>query len=397
MIFYTSSAPSERSSNHFAPDHCRPTCAETQPGNKVMIVVDAHEDIAWNALTFGRDYTLSVAETRAREVDMETPAHNGHTLLGWPEWIRGCVAVVFATLFAAPVRRRYGLWDTQCYTDAEEAHNLYRASLDFYWRLVGEHPDKFCLIRMRADLEQVLNGWQGEEPRETRVGLVILMEGADGVRRPAELPEWYEAGVRILGPAWAGTRYAGGTGEPGPLSDDGRALLEVMADLKMILDLSHMTEEGVLEALDRYQGSVIASHSNPLARLPHSAKPERHLSDHVISQIAERDGVIGIVTFNRFLKDGWSPSDGRQAVTIDDVIAHIDHICQVVGDAEHVGLGSDFDGGFGVDKVPLGLDSVADLRLIGGALSARGYNSGEVEAILGDNWLRVLRRALPES
>jgi len=362
-----------------------------------MIVVDAHEDLAWNGLTFGRDYTLSVAETRAREVGTETPIHNGHTLLGWPEWIRGRVAVIFATLFAAPARWRNGPWDTQCYADAEEAHNLYRTSLDFYWRLVGEHPDKFYLIRTREDLEQVVDGWQSEEPSENRVGLVILMEGADGVRRPAELPEWYEAGVRILGPAWSGTCYAGGTGEPGPLSDDGRALLDVMADLKMILDLSHMTEEGVLEALDRYQGSVIASHSNPLARLPHSAKPERHLSDYVISQIAERDGVIGIVPFNRFLKDGWSPSDGRQAVTIDDVIAHIDHICQVVGDAVHVGLGSDFDGGFGVDKVPLGLDSVADLRLIGGALSARGYNSRDVEAILGGNWLRVLRCALPEN
>ena len=362
-----------------------------------MIVIDAHEDLAWNGLTFGRDYTLSVAETRAREMGTETPIHNGHTLLGWPEWITGRVAVVFATLFAAPARRRHGPWDTQCYADAEEAYELYRNSLDFYWRLADEHPDKFCLIRRREDLQQVVDAWQCEEPGETRVGLVILMEGADGVRRPAELPEWHEAGVRILGPAWSGTRYAGGTGEPGPLSDDGRALLDVMADLNMILDLSHMTEEGVLEALDRYQGSVIASHSNPLAHLPHSIKPERHLSDQVILRIAERDGVIGIVPFNPFLKDGWSPSDGRQAVTIDDVIVHIDHICQVVGDAGHVGLGSDFDGGFGADKVPLGLDSVADLRLIGDALSARGYDSGDVEAILNGNWLRVLNRALPEN
>ena len=361
-----------------------------------MIVVDAHEDLVWNGLTFGRDYTLSVVETRVREAGTETPIHNGHTLLGWPEWITGRVAVVFATLFAAPARRKKGPWDTQCYADVDEAHNLYRVSLDYYTGLTGEHPDKFHLILMREDLERVVDGWQSEESCETIVGLVILMEGADGVRRPAELPEWYEAGVRILGPAWSGTRYAGGTGEPGPLSDDGRELLDVMAELNMILDLSHMTDEGALEALDRYQGSVIASHSNPRARLPHFIKPERHLSDHVISRIAERDGVIGIVPFNPFLKDCWSPADGRQAVTIDDVVAHIDHICQVVGDAGHVGLGSDFDGGFGVDKVPLGLDSVADLRLIGGELSARGYDSGDVEAILNRNWLRVLRRALPE-
>jgi membrane dipeptidase len=359
-----------------------------------VIVVDAHEDLAWNALTFGRDYTLSVAETRSRETGTEVPNHNGNTLLGWPEWVRGKVALVFATLFAAPLRKRHGPWDTQCYADVEEAHQLYQASLDYYRILEGEHPDKFRRICTQADLEQHLQGWEGED--ESKVGLVILMEGADGVRNPTELPEWFHAGVRLLGPAWSGTRYAGGTGEPGPLTDDGRALLEVMADLGMVLDVSHMAEEGVLEAVDRYDGVLIASHCNPLARLPHSAKPERHLSDQAITRITERDGVIGVVLANHFLKDGWTTAEGRQAVTLEEVAAHIDHICQIVGGVEHVGLGSDFDGGFGLDKVPSGLDSVADLRLIGDTLSARGYRPKEVEAVLGGNWLRMLRRALPE-
>jgi membrane dipeptidase len=359
-----------------------------------VIIVDAHEDLAWNALTFGRDYTLSVVETRSRETGAEAQLHNGHTLLGWPEWMRGRVALIFATLFAAPLRKREGSWDTQCYTDVEEAHQLYQANLDYYRRLEGEHPDKFRRVCTQTDLEQHLQGWEGED--EAKVGLVILMEGADGVRDPMELPEWFDAGVRILGPAWMGTRYAGGTGEPGPLTSDGRTLLEVMADLGMILDVSHMTEEGVLEALDCYDGVLIASHSNPLARLPNSAKPERHLSDQVIAGIVERDGVIGVVLANHFLKDSWTSSEGRQAVTLDEVAAHIDHICQIAGDTEHVGLGSDFDGGFGLDKVPSGLDSVADLRLIGDTLSARGYRPYEVEAVLGGNWLGVLRQALPE-
>lgn len=361
-----------------------------------MIIVDAHEDLAWNALTFERDYTLSVVETRSRESGKEAPQHNGHTLLGWPEWVRGRVALVFATLFAAPARKKKGIWDTQCYDTFESAHQLYRDSLDYYLRLEGEHPDKFRRILSPTDLEQHLDEWEGEQLDEPKVGLVILMEGADGVRDPMELPEWFDEGVRILGPAWSGTRYAGGTGEPGPLTDEGRALLEVMAELGMILDVSHMTEEGVLEAVDRYDGTLIASHCNPLARLPNSAKPERHLSDRSIARIAERDGVIGVVLANHFLKDSWTASEGRQAVTLDEVAAHIDHICQIVGDVEHVGLGSDFDGGFGLDKVPQDLDSVADLRLIGDKLSARGYRPGEVEAVLAGNWLSVLRRALPE-
>ncbi len=361
-----------------------------------MIVVDAHEDLAWNALTFGRNYTLSVAENRTREAGTETPKRNGHTLLGWPEWVRGRVAVIFATLFAAPARRSHGSWNTLCYADADEAHQLYQTSLEFYDRFVDDNPDKFKLIHTQTNLDQVIDSWEGEEPTEPRIGLVILMEGADCVRRLGELPEWYQAGVRILGPAWSRTRYAGGTGSPGPLTDDGRGLLRVMSELGMILDLSHMTEEGVLEATDLYDGTLIASHSNPLARLSHSAKPERHLSDVALSKISERDGVIGLVLGNQFLKDGWSLSDGREAVSLDDIIDHIDHVCQVTGSSEHVGLGTDFDGGFGLDHVPSDLDSVADLRLIGDALTTRGYGPDDVEAILGGNWLRVLRQGLPE-
>jgi membrane dipeptidase len=226
--------------------------------------------------------------------------------------------------------------------------------------------------------------------------MVLLMEGADGVRTPQELERWYDAGVRILGPAWSGTRYAGGTREPGPLTQDGRTLLEIMAALGMILDLSHLSEQGTLECLERFPGTLIASHSNPLARIPSHDKPERHLSDLCIRQIAAREGVIGTVLGNHFLMDGWTPAQGRGAVTLDDVAACIDHVCQVVGDARHVGIGSDFDGGFGLNKAPSGLDSIADLRFIGDALRARGYAPDDIEGILGVNWLRLLRRGLPE-
>lgn len=84
-------------------------------------------------------------------------------------------------------------------------------------------------------------------------------------------------------------------------------------------------------------------------------------------------------------------------MTLERVIDQIDHMCQIVGNAAHVAIGSDFDGGFGLEKVPTGLDSVADLRLIGDALGSRGYDQGEIESILGGNWLRILRQSLPES
>jgi membrane dipeptidase len=363
----------------------------------MTLIVDSHEDIAWNALTFGRDYTLPVAATRLREAGTEIPTHNGQTLLGWAEWLLGRVAMVFATLQAAPIRRQTGAWDSQCYADSEQAHRLYWNQLEFYHRLVDDHPDKFRLVLSRGDLEATLAGWEGDDLAGRRVGLVLLMEGADAVRGPEELPEWYEGGMRILGPAWMGTRYAGGTREPGPLTADGHALLEVMADLGVILDLSHMAEPGMLEAFDRYPGSIIASHANSLALLPGYPYPERQLSDLAIQRLAEHEGVVGIVPYNRFLRAGWERPDGRTGLTLDHVVAHIDHVCQLVGDAAHVGIGSDFDGGFGLDAVPEGLDSVADLRFIGDRLGAHGFSRAEVDAVLGGNWLRLLRRALPET
>ena len=364
-----------------------------------MIIVDGHEDLAWNALTFDRDYTRSVHETRTIEEGTSIPTWNGDTLLGWPEWVRGGVAVVFATLFSAPLRWKKGPWEVRCYADAEEAHSLYRSDLAYYHRLVAEHAAKFHLILNKKDLGSMERTRQdaGDEEHEQSVGMVLLMEGADGVRSLEELQDWFDGGVRMLGPAWAATRYAGGTGEPGPLTDLGRDLLSAMADVGMILDLSHLTEEGAVEALDQFPGPILVSHTSPLALVPAAEKPERHITDLVVRLTAEREGVIGLVLGNHFLKDKWEPSHGRDAVTLVDIATGIDYICQMLGDAAHVGIGSDFDGGFGLDKVPRGLDSVADLKLIGEALGERGYNENDIEGILGGNWLQFLQRSLPES
>lgn len=364
-----------------------------------MLRVDAHEDLAWNMLTFGRDYTRSVAAARAAERGTPIPRHNGDTLLGWPEWVRGRVGVVCATLFAAPQRRREGEWDILCYADAQQANHHYRRQLEAYERLAGEHPEKFRLIKKPGDLQQIEAAWRafpesGELGAAPPVGLVMLMEGADGVLSPDELPRWYEGGVRLLGPAWAGTRYAGGTGDPGGFTAEGRNLLKSMAEVGMALDISHLAEEAAREGLDRYPGTVLASHSNARALVREPRAPERHLSDDVIKGIVERQGVIGVVLYNRFLLGGWTPDQGRQAVTLDHVTAQIDYICQLAGDSEHVGIGTDFDGGFGLQEVPQGLDSIADLGFIGTALHVRGYGQDEIDAILGGNWLRMLRRIL---
>jgi len=361
-----------------------------------MLIVDGHEDIAWNMLTYGREYMLPLSEIRESELGTEIPEQNGTALLAWDEWVRGNVGLVFATLYATPVRKKLRPWEARRYANAEQAHRLYSESLDAYYRLIEANPDKFQFVLTQSDVADVISHWE-PELSQPKIGMVILMEGADGVRHPSELPMWYQRGVRILGPAWMATRYAGGTKEPGPFTSEGWELLEVMDDLGMTLDISHLAEEAVLQALDRYPGTILASHSNPRALLPNSNLPERHLSDEAITGLAERGGVIGIVIGNLFLKDGWRTTDGRQAVTMDDIVAHIDHVCQLLGSADHVGLGSDFDGGYGLELIPEGLDSVADLRFIGTALSEKGFSQQDVEAILGGNWLRLLTHALPEN
>jgi membrane dipeptidase len=373
-----------------------PIAAHWRGHSHRMIIVDAHEDLAWNMITFGRDYTRSVGETRALEAGTETIMRNGHTLLGWAEWVKGRVGIVFATLFAGPARHRKGPWDRLCYSEPSEANRLYLQQLDLYECLVEDHADKFLVIRNQPDLNSVLASWQEAQPSSPLIGLALLMEGAEGVREPPELADWAERGVRILGPAWAGTRFCGGTQEPGPLTKEGYELLEAMAELGMALDLSHMAERAALQALERYPGAIIASHSNVLALVPNGEKPDRHLSDDVISGVIERGAVIGVVPYNRFLLGGWKPEDGRAMVTVEHIVAHIDRICQRAGSALNVGIGSDFDGGFGLDQIPAGLDSVADLRLIGNALGIRGYSQADVEAILGGNWIRILRHTLPE-
>ena len=381
------------------------------------LLVDAHEDLAWNILFLGRDYTRSAAETRLSEAGSEIPAQMGDTLLGWPDYQRGRVAVVFSTLFVSPRRFAKDDWDpTRCYANFNEAYQLYQSQLDAYHRLTDERPDHFRLLQTRSDLEQVLAKWQshvisgqegddsggekggrgderGNQP-SSPVGLCVLMEGAEGVRAPGELEEWWARGVRLIGLAWAGNRYCGGTGEPGPLTSEGYALLEAMADLGFGLDLSHMDVESALQALDAYPGTILASHANA-ARLLKGMETNRHLPDEVIRGLIERDGVIGVVPYNRFLLPGWSNSDRRDAVSLQHVVAQIDNLCQMAGNARHVGIGTDFDGGFGLQSVPPELDTIADLHKLAPLLSEKGYTRADITAIFGQNWIDRLQRILP--
>lgn len=357
------------------------------------MIVDAHQDLAYNMITYGRDYTLPVEETRRQEKGSPVVEHNGDTTLGVPEYRRGQVAIIFSTLFAAPLRGQPTVWNTQVYADSEQAHQLYSGQIDIYEKLFDNHPDKFTPIRTKKQLETTLEQWdKSGDPAPT--GLVTLMEGAEGIRSIDELEEWWQRGVRIIGPAWKSTRFCGGTREPGPLTKAGRELLFAMAPLGFTLDLSHMAWESALEALDLYEGPIVASHANALKQVKNGSL-NRFLTDEIIRGIFEHDGVIGVVPFNSFLIEGWKTSDPRSEVPLDMVAAQMDYMCQIAGDARHVGIGTDFDGGFGLQHIPEGLDTISDLQQLAPLLASRGYSDNDTARLFGRNWIEILRRTLP--
>ena len=360
------------------------------------LIVDSHCDLAYNMLNYGRDYTRSAAETRALEKGSLTTEKNGDSLIGWPDYQRGQVAIVFSTLFAAPAQANEEDEDKLAYSNYDEARRLYLDQIHLYRDLTDSKPDYFRLLRDRKDLQEHLAEWHDPVRKQRPVGLVVLMEGADGIRDVDELAEWHELGLRLIGLAWSGTRYSGGTRAPGPLTEDGRRLLRAMADFNYALDLSHMDEQSALEALDLYEGPIVATHVNCLALLP-DFPTNRHFSDRALRGVIERGGVIGNVPLNSFLKSGWTRNNGssREEVPLDTFAAHLDHICQLAGDSLHAGIGSDFDGGFGVQSVPPEIDTVADLQKLGPLLRARGYSESDIANILGLNWIHFLEKTLP--
>jgi membrane dipeptidase len=345
------------------------------------IVVDGHEDIAYNRFTLNRDLFESVAEKRTREGPQ--PVHGkGSATVGYPELMLGNVRIVFATLYVAPDRPDRAPFG-KTYSNPQQAHDQAWEQLQYYISLASD--PRVTLITRRADLDDVISS------PDPRLGLVVLMEGADPVVQPNEVSEWFDAGVRIVGTSWGKTRYAGGTGEPGGLTQLGRELLAEMERAGMVLDVSHMAEQSFFEALDLFHGPVMASHSNCRAFVD----TDRQLSDEMIRALVARDGVVGTVVYNRFLQAGWDKKMGKDAVGLEDVVRHMRHVCDLALDALHVAIGSDLDGGFGNESIPREIDTVADLQKLGEVL-ARDLSSADVSNIMGGNWIRFLRRVLPQ-
>lgn len=346
----------------------------------MSIRIDGHLDLAHNVLGRGRDLRLPLEALRAREMRQQETA-----LVTLPELQKAGIALVFGTIFTEPAGAKRltksgltGDLGTKTYRNSEEARALGLAQLELYER--WEEQGHIRIIRDCADLEAQVSGEVADQP----LGLVLLMEGADPIRDPSDLAFWVARGLRLVGPAWQGTRYAGGTKAPGPLSELGRELICAMNEQGVVLDVSHLAEESFWDALVLKPRHLIASHSNARALLP----TDRHLADAMITAIGEHGGVIGLVLGNAFLQRD-SDQLPKEAVTLHDVGKHAEHIAGLIG-WDKVAIGTDWDGGFGLEETPSEITRAADFSRLGEAVP-EGARAG----FLGENWLTFLRRALP--
>jgi membrane dipeptidase len=356
-----------------------------------MIIFDSHLDLGWNAIEWNRDLRLPVSEIRHREQEqgLTTKGCGGNTV-SYPELRRGKVAVFLATLLARQVR--FNLtppW--QRYATMEAAYGAARGQLAYYRTREAQGVLRF--IGDWSALEAHLRAWQRNEESEEPLGFILSMEGADPILCPEQVEEWWQSGLRVVGPAHYGiSPYAHGTGTLGGLFPPGRPLLREMERVGMILDITHLSDQSFDEALDVYGAPLLASHHNCRALVPN----QRQITDEQIRRLVARRGVIGVALDAWMLFPGWvhdQTSLKDASVTLETVVKHIDHICQLAGNAQHAAIGSDLDGGFGREESPLDLDTIADLQQIPELLRQRGYDETAVEGIMYGNWVRFFKEA----
>lgn len=332
-----------------------------------MLIVDAHLDLAYN-VTRGRDVTLPAVRQPMAEGEIAT--------VGLPDLIAGGVGLICATIFTAPaINGEAG------YANADEARAAALVQLRWYQR---QHADGLMrLIHCPKELADVAASPQTQHA-------ILLMEGADPLRTPADVAEWFTAGLRIVGLAWKQTRFAGGTGQPGPLTPAGVAMVYELDRFGIIHDTSHLAEESFWQLLDLAEGPVMASHSNCRSIVP----TDRQLSDDMARALITRGGIIGVNFFDRFLV---SPDQyGTRRATLQDVVRHLSHLCDLAGNTKHVGLGTDMDGGLGRDQIPREIITAADLPKVVDALSGAGFDDVAVRDILGENWMRFFQQNLAD-
>jgi membrane dipeptidase len=353
-----------------------------------MFTIDAHLDLSMNAMEWNRDLRQPVLDIRKRETGLTDKPDRARGTVALPELRKGNIGLVVATQIA-----RYVAPDNYLpgWHSPEQAWAQTQAQLAWYKAM--EAAGEMVMIKNKTDLEEHLALWLNGTPNDNKpVGYILSLEGADSLVTLQHLATAYEYGLRAVGPAHYGPgRYANGTDTTGGLHAAGKDLLKEMARLNMILDATHLCDDAFWDAMRIFNGPVWASHNNCRALVDHN----RQFSDDMIKVLIERKAVIGGALDAWMMVPGWvrqqSTPEGMQC-NLEKMIDHLDHICQLAGNALHVGIGTDLDGAFGKEQTPYDLETIADLQKIPALLTKRGYAQADIENIMFGNWLRFLRR-----
>ncbi|MFM9106852.1 MAG: dipeptidase [Chloroflexota bacterium] len=351
-----------------------------------MLIFDAHLDLALNALVYNRDLARPAHATRKLELaERLTDKGRAASTVAFPDMRAGGVGLCLATVLARVKPQHGSRLDYRTHA-AAYAH----AQGELAWYRELERQGVARIIRDWPALERHAAEWQAA-PETAPFGFILLMEGADPVVEPGQFGRWWDDGLRVAGLAHYGpSAYAHGTASVGGLTPAGRELLREMERSGAILDVSHLVDDSFHEALDAFSGPVLASHANCRALVP----GDRQLSDDMIRRLIERDAVIGAALDAWMIQPGWVQFEStRIEVGLEQYVDHIDRVCQIAGNARHAAVGSDLDGGYGIEQTPHGLDTIADLRGVPALLARRGYSEADIAGIMHGNWLRLFRRA----
>lgn len=356
-----------------------------------MLVFDAHLDLSMNALSWNRDLTRSREEIRQRERGKTDLKDRARGVVSFPEMRRGRVGICVATQIARYVKPGNPLpgWHSPAQAWAQTQGQL-------AWYRAMEEVGELVQITDLVGLDRAASFWGQDDSsaNDAPIGYILSLEGADSLVTLDHLERSYAQGLRAVGPAHYGPgTYAQGTDATGGIGIRGRELLAEMERLQIILDATHLCDESFWEALGHFNGPVWASHNNCRALVPHN----RQFTDEQIRVLIERGAVIGVALDAWMMTPGWvrgQTTPESAGLKLERIIDHIDHICQISGNARHVGIGTDLDGGFGYEQTPADLDSIADVAMLADLLARRGgYTPEDIEGIMHGNFLRFLREA----
>ena len=351
-----------------------------------MFIFDAHLDLSMNAMEWNRDLTWTVEAIRTSEIGMTDKPDRNKNTVSLDAMRRGNVGLCVATQIARYTKKGNPLpgWKSSQQAWAQTQGQL-------AWYRTMEDIGEMAQIRNLDQLNAHLKLWETKEGKKP-IGYILSLEGADSIVTLDYLEKSYDEGLRAIGPAHYGPgTYAQGTNGEGGIGVKGKDLLREIERLGLILDATHLNDESFWETMKIYNGPVWASHNNCRTLVDH----HRQFSDKQIIELIDRKAVIGMALDAWMMAPNWirgMSTPRALGVTLHTMIDNIDHICQLAGNADHVGIGTDLDGGFGTEQCPYDLDTIADLQKVPKMLQQRGYSPENIENIMFKNFIRFLER-----